>query len=115
MAGWSLDDLGYTLSWRDLQILVRVWQAKPGTATCAAVQGVEHWTVTDQLLADIADALYTANWQREGKSSRPRPKRIPRPWERTKVRKFGSEPIPLSKFNDWWEARANRRKAKKRG
>lgn len=114
MAGWSLDDLGVTLSWRDLQVLVRRWQKTPGTATCEAVQDVEHWPVRDQLLAEIVDALYTANWQRAGKKSAPRPKRLPRPWERAKVTRLGSDPIPRSKFNEWWDSHALRRKAKRR-
>lgn len=111
-AGWSLDDLGVTLSWRDLQVLVRRWQVLPGSALCASVQGVEHWPITDQLLAEILDTLNTANWQRIGKSYAPRPKRFPRPWEKAKVRRFGSGPIPLSKFNDWWDGVGTRRKAR---
>jgi len=116
MCGWSLDDLTVAFSWRDLWILVRRWQKTPGTATCDAVQGAEHWTVTDQLLATIYDVLQHANWQRLGKRSAPKPKRLPRPWEKTRVRKLGSDPIPISKFGAWWDSKVRRgRHDKRRG
>lgn len=113
MSGRSLDDLGVTLSWRDLLVLTRKWEATPGFALCESVHGVEYWPTTDQLLAEIADALNAANWQRAGKSSAPKPKRIPRPWEKAKSRRLGSDPIPLSKFHDWWEGVGRRRKARR--
>lgn len=113
MSGRSLDDLGVTLSWRDLLVLKRKWEATPGFALCEAVQGVEYWSTTDQLLADAVDTLNEANWQRAGKQSAPRPKRIPRPWEKSKIRRLGSDPIPLSKFHGWWEDMGRRRKARR--
>lgn len=79
------------------------------------MQGVEHWGTTDQLLAEIIDLLGHANWQRVGKQSAPKPKRFPRPWERAKARKFGSDPIPRSKFNDWWDSKKRRKAGKHRG
>ncbi|WP_425836943.1 hypothetical protein [Microbacterium sp. PA5] len=81
------------------------WQKTPGTATCESVQGVVHWPVTDQLLATIYDVLQHANWQRSGKKNAPKPKRLQRPWEKTAARKLGSMPIPISKFNDWWDSK----------
>ncbi|WP_156175102.1 MULTISPECIES: hypothetical protein [unclassified Leucobacter] len=109
MAGRSLDDLGYSLSWRDLQVLVKRWQRTPGTATCESVQGVEHWTVTEQLLATAIDALNTGNWQRGQNRNSPKPKRIPRPWEQSQNQRLGSDPIPLHQFNDWWDKNAKPR------
>ena len=102
MAGWSLDDLGWSLSWRDLQVLVRRWSGEPGTATCEAITGSKQWPIVAQLLAEVIDHLASANWQRGGNKHAPRPKRFPRPWEKAKNRKLGSDPIPVSKFNDWW-------------
>ena len=113
MSGRSLDDLGHSLSWRELLVLTRHWQSLPGTATCAAVQGREHWGVTDQLLAEIADLLATANWQRQGKPHAPKPKRFPRPWEKAKAQKLGSDPIPVSKFADWWDSFTGKKPRKK--
>ena len=111
MAGWSLDDLGEKLTWRDLWVLVQRWMSTPGFATCDAVQGAVHWPVVPQLLAELIDILNQANWQRAGRKSAPKPKRFPRPWEKAKARKIGSDPIPMSKFNDWWDGIAKRRKA----
>lgn len=108
MAGWSLDDLGYSLSWRDLQVLVQRWQKLPGTALCTAING-EHWSTTDQLLAELIDRVSIGNWQRAGKQHAPKPKRFPRPWEKAKAKRFGSKPIALSKFKDWWDGKAGTR------
>lgn len=113
MSGRSLDDLGWSLSWRDLQVLVQQWQKTPGTATYRSVHGIELWSVTDQLLANVIDILAVANWQRAGKSHAPKPKRYPRPWERAKARKLGSDPIPMSKFSAWWDDMGKRRRARR--
>lgn len=104
MAGWSLDDLGVTLSWRDLQVLVDRWQTLPGTATCAAVQGKEHWIQTDVLLAELVDLIASGNWQRGGNKHAPKPKRFPRPWEKANAQKLGADPIPISEFDNWWNS-----------
>ncbi|WAC65185.1 hypothetical protein OVA14_07230 [Agrococcus sp. SL85] len=94
--------------WRDLWVLVRRLQVEPGTALRHAVHG-ELWPVTDQLLANIVDALNHANWQRVGKKNAPKPKRTPRPWEKTKAQRIGADPIPISQFDDWWESKSKRR------
>lgn len=110
--GWRLAEVGGRMSWRDLLIMVRRFQGDPTTATSRAIHG-EHWKVTDQLLASVIDLLQVGNWQRAGKKSAPKPRPIPRPWEKPKARKLGSDAIPISKFNDWWDRVA--RKRKKRG
>jgi hypothetical protein len=106
VAGRSLDDLGWSLSWRDLLVLIKRWQRVPGTATSEAITGVVHWATTDQLLAYIYDALQTGNWQRAGKKSAPKPKPFPRPWQKPAGQKLGSKPIPISEFDDWWDSQA---------
>lgn len=104
-SGWTLDELGERLSWRDLLVLIQRWQQVADTALAEAIHG-KVWKVTDQLLAEVIDVLNVANWQRAGKKSAPRPKRFPRPWEKPRGRKLGADPVPISKFNDWWEARS---------
>lgn len=104
-AGRSLDDLGVTMSWRDLSVLVRRWQVTPGTQTCTAVQGVEHWSNLEVLVAELIDLTASANWQRAGRGNVPKPKPYPRPWVKPKSRQLGSDPIPASEFNDWWESK----------
>ncbi len=92
--------------------MVRAFQRDPSTATSRAVHG-EHWSITDQLLAAIVDILQFGNWQRAGKKHAPKPKRLPRPWEKARGRQLGSKPIPISKFDAWWESK--RKSKKKRG
>lgn len=105
MAGKSLDDLGtLALSWRDLRTLIRRWQRTAGTALSEAVQGYTMWSIEAQLLAEAVDTLRSGNWQRMQKKSAPKPKPIPRPWEKTKATRLGSEPIPISQFDDWWDS-----------
>lgn len=106
--GWRLAEVGLTFSWRDLLIMIRRLQADPATATARSIHG-EHWKVTDQLLAAIVDLLQNANWQRQGKPHAPKPKPLQRPWEKPRGRKLGSKPIPISEFNDWWEAKRESR------
>lgn len=110
--GWRLADVGVRFSWRDLLVMVRRFQALPSTATSRAIHG-EHWSVTDQLLAAVTDLLQVGNWQRQNKKSAPKPKPLTRPWEKPKGRRFGANPIPIHKFNDWWDSKA--KKKKKRG
>jgi len=106
--GMRLDDLGTeALSWRDLLVLVRRWQVMPSTATSEAVHGTR-WSVTDQLLALIFDVLNQANWQRQKKRTAPKPKPLPRPWDAAKSTSIGSDPIPISQFDEWWDSPARK-------
>lgn len=104
LIGRHLDELGTpALSWRDLFVLVRRWQKTPGNAFAAAMHGSEVPAWSEQVLAIIVDLLNgIAFILRKGKGSRP--KRLTRWWEKRKQQKFGREPIPLSKFDDWWES-----------
>ena len=61
------------------------------------------WSVTDYLLALIADLLQSGNWQRAGDKHAPRPKPIPRPGEKPDGEHMGSDPIPLGEFDAWWD------------
>lgn len=59
------------------------------------------WGPAEYLLALIADELAIANWQRQGKKGAPRPKPLPRPGDKSVT--YGSDPIPASEFESWWE------------
>lgn len=107
--GWRLSDVGSRYSWRDLLVMVRRFQQDPASATSKDIHG-EHWKITDQLLAVIVDLLQVGNWQRARKKSAPKPKRLPRPWERPKGRQLGSKPIPISAFDGWWEGKRKKRR-----
>jgi len=101
--GLRLDDLGTPrLSWRDLQVIVRHLPATSALRRSAG-DGEEPWTVSDYLLAAIADGINGGNWQRAGKSSAPKPRPVPRPGDTSKGEQYGADPIPVSEFDSWWD------------
>lgn len=104
--------MGVKFSWRDLLIMVRGFQADAASATSRAMHG-EHWTLTEQLLAALFDLLNFGNWQRAGKKHAPKPKRLTRPWEKPKNQRFGSKPIPISEFDDWWDSQGEKNRGKR--
>lgn len=111
---YSLDDLGTeAFSWYDLLAMVTHLQADSNSALSEELNGPS-WSVESQLLAVAADSLAVANWQRAGRRSAPKPKRIPRPWEKPKTQALGSGAIPISSFNDWWDSKRAKRKSRRR-
>lgn len=103
LIGRDLDALGTPgLSWRALYVLVRRWQKLPGNAFAESVHGTPVPSWTEQVLAVIVDQLQAANF-RLGRGKGSKPKRFERWWEKVKKR-FGRDPIPMSKFDDWWES-----------
>ncbi|AYN56831.1 tail assembly chaperone [Arthrobacter phage Andrew] len=103
--GRRLDDLGTpALSWRDLLVIVK--HSGPSSALVRAVQPeLSAWangTVLADLVALVADLLAAGNWQRQGKKSAPKPKRIKRPGAKNDDKHFGRAPIPVKDFDDWW-------------
>lgn len=59
------------------------------------------WSVEAYLLAIVADGINAGNWQRGGGKG-PKPQRIERPQEK-RAQSFGSDPIRIADFNDWWD------------
>jgi hypothetical protein len=88
-------------------------QQDPSSALSKELHGPS-WSVEAQLIALAADHLAMGNWQRAGRKSAPKPKRIPRPWEKPKTTALGKGAIPVSQFKDWWDAKANERKGRRR-
>ena len=112
--GLSLDLLGTeAFSWYDLLVFAKFVQAEPSSALATELHGPT-WSIEAQLMAMIVDILGIANWQRAGRRSAPKPKRIPRPWEKPKTTALGSDAIPISKFNDWWDSKSAKRKQRRR-
>ncbi|QDP45032.1 tail assembly chaperone [Microbacterium phage SanaSana] len=102
--GRTLDALGTeALTWYDLAAFVKHLQRDPESALALELHGPS-WSVEAQLLATIADNLAWANWQRAGKKHAPKPTPIPRPWDKPKSTALGSDPIPISEFDDWWNS-----------
>ena len=95
------------LDWREFSVLLNRWQLLPGSALADSIAGAETWPVRDQLLAHAVDLLANANWQRAKAGTRrsvPRPKPVPRPWEKPKSQRLGSGAIPAASFDDWWDS-----------
>lgn len=104
LMGRSLDELGLSLSWRDLFVLSKHWQVTPGSKLSSSIEGAEVWPREQMILADIFDSLAAANWQRQGRANAKKPEAYKRPWVKSKEKKLGSEAIPISQFNDWWDS-----------
>ncbi len=96
--GLALTDFPHSLTWRRLAVLVR--HLPRDSAVGRAVSGeAALWGVTDYLLANIADLLAGANWQRQnaGASSHsPKPDPVPRPGTDSKPKG-----LPSGALRDW--------------
>lgn len=111
--GLSLDLLGTeAFSWYDLMAFQRHVQADPKSALTTELHGPT-WSIEAQLMAVAVDLLGIANWQRAGRRSAPKPKRIPRPWEKPKTTALGKGAIPISEFDDWWESKSTKRRSRR--
>jgi hypothetical protein len=84
-------------------------QNDPNSALAKELHGAR-WSTEAQLMAFALDALHLGNWQRAGKRTAPKPKPIPRPWEKPKTTSLGSKPIPISQFDSWWESHKPKRR-----
>ena len=62
------------------------------------------WERYELTIERIGDMIAEGNWQRAGRKNSPHPKPIKRPGVDSGDKTFGSEPIPISQFNDWWES-----------
>lgn len=103
--GLRLDDLATDrLTWRDLYVVIH--RSGPGSALARELQPeLSAWAsglVLADLLAHAVDLLAGGNWQRAGKKTAPKPKPIPRPGRKSEAQKYGSKPIPVKDFDDWW-------------
>lgn len=111
--GLTLEALGsVAFTWYDLLVFAKHVQAEPSSALAKELHGPA-WSVEGQLLATVADHLAFANWQRAGRKSAPKPKRIPRPWEKPKSTSLGKGAIPIAQFADWWDSRKSKRSRKR--
>lgn len=112
--GLSLEHLGSeAFTWYDLHTMVRHLQSEHTSHLAVEFHGPT-WSMESQLLAIAADTLAMGNWQRAGKKSAPKPKRIQRPWEKVKATVLGSKPIPIAQFNDWWDSHKPKPRKRKR-
>lgn len=108
MARYRIADIGSaSLDWGEFKVLLSRWQKLPGNAVAASINGFEAPSFEQQVLAVISDQLAVANWQRaRGKGGKPKP--LKRWWQKGDSERFGSSPIPISKFASWWDSKKKR-------
>lgn len=105
--GLHLDDLGESLSWRDLHVVAQ--QAPPeSSAVHRALLGEEKqaWGLSEQLLAMVVDELRVLAWQntKDATKGRNYPKPLPRPGvTQDEGVKVGSraDALPLDEMAAW--------------
>ena len=59
------------------------------------------WTLESLLIAEVADSLAVANWQRSDGKKRDYPKPIPRPGVEPDSTTYGKGAIPIDEMADW--------------
>lgn len=111
MLGRSLDELGETLTWRDLWVLTRHWRVTPGFALCSSIKGADLWPQHEQILMELVDQMNVLIYLTKRDKHAKKPKRMKRPWEKGDEQKFGADPIPISEFDDWWDAQEEARQS----
>lgn len=107
---FTLDDLGGALTWRALlHFVLNLPRDSALSRELRPREEVEAWsdgTVVAPLLADIYDAISWLTYDTvKVAGARPRkPRPYPRPWAKRAVeRHVGSDPIPVTEFDAWWE------------
>lgn len=100
------------LSWRDLLVIVK--NLPQSSALHKSVHGVEEsaWTISDYLLAQIADTAAWLAWTKtkDAEKNRNQPKPIPRPGvEDESKKKIGGSTLPIGEMMDWlgWDSNPN--------
>lgn len=85
-------------------MLVR--QLPAGSATHISTQGLRAaWTPGEYLLANVADSLAAANWQRGGGRGK-KPKPVRRPADQAGVEQLGGgSSMSIDEFEARWQAR----------
>lgn len=78
--------------------------AGAGSPLAIAIHGDKaRYDTSDYLTVHLINLLAAANWQRQGNKRAPKPKQFLLPGMEPEGKKtFGSEPIPIDEFQDWW-------------
>lgn len=59
------------------------------------------WGLPESLLAEVADALRVANWQRGQGKRADYPKPIPRPGVKAEAKTYGRDALPIDQMAEW--------------
>lgn len=98
--GLRLRDVGTPgFSWGDLFAVIR--QAPRTSALFRAMNPDHDWDLAALLIAEVADAVRVANWQRGSGKRKDYPKPIPRPGIEPESTTYGKGAIPLDDMAEW--------------
>jgi hypothetical protein len=104
-AGSALSDYPQRFS---LRTLVSFYRHSPrGSAVFSTAFGDKaEWGTVEELLARVLEALWDANWQRQGRPHAPKPKPVQRPGQAlpTGVSHYGGEGMSIEEFETRWAA-----------
>lgn len=109
--GASIDDVPTLVGWRDLNDFISYLPSDSALFN-EMHPNLGGWGTplqTNSLLADIYDAINAFAYmyaKSHTKRTIPKPKPYPRPFvtQDNDEQKLGSEPIPVSEFEDWWNS-----------
>ena len=111
--GYRLAQLGEELTWGTLGIFIK--GLGPDSATYASMHPERYaWdsgAMVPWILADLIDAVNFLRYEHAlantpknaSKPKEPRPYPRPGAENETEYYRVGRDPIPISKFNQWWE------------
>lgn len=104
-AGSTINDYPQRFS---LRTLIAFFRHSPrGSAVYASMYGeLSHWGMLEELLALVVEALWDANWQRQGQQHAPRPTPIRRPGREQSagVKHYGGKGMSIEEFEQRWAA-----------
>ena len=112
MTRFTLRDVGRALPWGALLHFVRHLPPTSELAKEANVGAAEQavWldgSLVAPMLASLIDATNFGRWEYAASVSKHKPRRpraVRTPWGDggTNERKLGSDPVPISEFEEWW-------------
>lgn len=115
MTRYTLRDVGRALPWGALLHFVRhlpptAELSKEWSSDAAEQAAWLDGSLVAPMLASLIDAINFGRWEYAASVSKHKPKRpkaVKTPWRDggTEGRKLGSDPIPISEFEDWWNGR----------
>lgn len=108
--GAFIEDVPDVVSWRDLMDFIH-YLPNDSALFSALHPDIAPWATTAQtnsILANIYDAIAQLSHMYASahtKKTLPKPKPYPRPFAKDEdEQRLGSDPIPMSEFDDWWNS-----------
>lgn len=91
-----------------LRTLISFYRHSPrGSAVYSTIYGDKsEWGMIEELTARVLEALWDANWQRQGKPHAPKPKPVQRPGQPLPagISHYGGDGMSIAEFEERWAA-----------